>query len=182
MVDLLILAEEKSMKVLLDGLLPRLFPQLNYLCLAFEGKTDLERNIPRKLRAWTWNHTRFMILRDNDGADCAILKQRLIDLLPAERRTRTKVRLVCQELEAWYFGDSDALADVFENEALRNIGSKAKYRRPDEIAQPSKSLAALEPRFQKVSGARQMAQSMARDRNTSPSFAVTIRAIEGWLP
>jgi hypothetical protein len=45
------LLEEYSMKVLLDGLLPRLFPDLQFLCVAHEGKQDLERSIPRKLRA-----------------------------------------------------------------------------------------------------------------------------------
>ena len=35
------------MQVLLDGLLPRLFPSLSYLCVPHEGKTDIERSIPR---------------------------------------------------------------------------------------------------------------------------------------
>ncbi len=40
------------MRVLLNGLLPRLFPGLPFKCVKHEGKTDLERSIPRKLRAW----------------------------------------------------------------------------------------------------------------------------------
>ena len=39
------LLEEQSMKELLDGLLPRLFPGLNFLCVPHEGKKDLERSI-----------------------------------------------------------------------------------------------------------------------------------------
>lgn len=46
------LLEERSMKELLEGLLPRLFPGLPFLCIPHEGKRDLERSIPRKLRAW----------------------------------------------------------------------------------------------------------------------------------
>ena len=46
------LLEEYSMKLFLDGLLPRLAPNLEYVCVFHEGKTDLERSIPRKLRAW----------------------------------------------------------------------------------------------------------------------------------
>ena len=46
------LLEEYSMKVLLEGLLPRLFPELPFLCIPHQGKQDLEKSIPRKLRAW----------------------------------------------------------------------------------------------------------------------------------
>lgn len=40
------------MKDLLEGLLPRVFPNLDFLCIPHRGKTDLERSIPRKLRGW----------------------------------------------------------------------------------------------------------------------------------
>ena len=33
------------MQVLFDGLLPRLFPTLPFLCVPHEGKTDLERSV-----------------------------------------------------------------------------------------------------------------------------------------
>lgn len=48
---LVLLLEEESMRVLLDGLLPRLFPGLPFECVPHDG-TDLERSIPRKLRGW----------------------------------------------------------------------------------------------------------------------------------
>ena len=35
------LLEEKSMKELLDRMLPRIFPSLRFLCIPHEGKTDL---------------------------------------------------------------------------------------------------------------------------------------------
>ncbi|XEQ91738.1 hypothetical protein SCACP_05460 [Sporomusa carbonis] len=37
------LLEELSMKELLEGLLPRLFPGLVFQCVPHEGKTDLDR-------------------------------------------------------------------------------------------------------------------------------------------
>ena len=49
---LVFLVEEYSMKVLLEGLLPRLFPNLSFLCIPHEGKQDLEKSVPKKLRAW----------------------------------------------------------------------------------------------------------------------------------
>lgn len=40
------LLEEYSMKVLLDGLLPRLFPDLLFQCVPHDGKGDLETVSP----------------------------------------------------------------------------------------------------------------------------------------
>jgi hypothetical protein len=74
------LTEEYSMKVLLDGLLPRLAPGLRFLCVPHEGKQDLEKSIPKKLRAWREPGVRFVVLRDNDGGDCRGLKDRLAAL------------------------------------------------------------------------------------------------------
>ena len=53
------LLEEYSMKALLDGLLPRLFPDLLFQCVPHDGKGDLEKSIPRKLRAWREPGVRF---------------------------------------------------------------------------------------------------------------------------
>lgn len=45
------LLEEPSMKVALEGLLPRILPGENFRLIAHEGKQDLAKSIPRKLRA-----------------------------------------------------------------------------------------------------------------------------------
>ena len=133
MKKLVFLLEEESMKVLLDGLLPRVVPDLSFQCIAHEGKSDLEESIPRKLRAWREPGVRFVILRDNDGAHCVGLKERLLKICRDAGREDTLVRIVCEELEAWYLGDPYALAEAFENEKLAGIGQKAKFRRPDTV-------------------------------------------------
>lgn len=74
---LVFLLEESSMQALLDGLLPRLFPGLPFLCIPHDGKTDLERSIPRKLRGWHELGVRFAVIRDNDSKDCRSLKNAL---------------------------------------------------------------------------------------------------------
>lgn len=74
------LLEEYSMKVLLEGLLPRWFPGLDFLCVPHEGKQDLEKSIPRKLQAWREPGVRFVVLRDDDGADCRALESRRVEL------------------------------------------------------------------------------------------------------
>jgi hypothetical protein len=171
------LLEEYSMKVLLDGLLPRLFPDLQFLCVAHEGKQDLERSIPRKLRAWREPGVRFCVIRDNDGEDCRALKARLVSLCRDGGRDDTLVRIACQELEAWYFGAPQALAEAFGNDALRGIAAMARYRDADAIVHPSAALAKLAPEFQKVSGARSMACVLPRE-SSSRSFQVLMASLE----
>jgi hypothetical protein len=178
MSQIVFLLEERSMKVLLDGLLPRLFPDLLFLCIPHEGKQDLEQSVPRKLRAWRTPGVHFVMLRDNDSVDCLALKQRLLDLCSAGRRDDTLVRIACQELEAWYIGEPDALADAFGNESLRRIGTKALYRDPDSVVRPSAEVAKLVPEFQKIGGARRMAPHISRERNRSRSFHAFISGLE----
>ncbi|MDA8117680.1 MAG: DUF4276 family protein [Actinomycetota bacterium] len=175
------LLEEFSMKVLLDGLLPRLFPSLRFLCVSHEGKQDLERSVPRKLRAWREPGVRFVVVRDNDGSDCREVKRRLAALAREGRRDDTLVRIACQELEAWYLGAPDALAQAFGREELCAIGRRARFRDPDTVDHPARALVALVDEFQKVSGARRMAQTLTRE-NRSRSFQVLISAIEGLAP
>ena len=172
------LIEEYSMKVLLDGLLPRLVPGLQFLCVPHEGKQDLEKSVPKKLRAWREPGVCFVVLRDNDGGDCRELKDRLVTLCRDGGREDSLVRIACQELEAWYLGEPAALADVFGNEQLRNMGSKARYRDPDAVVRPSEEIEKLVPEFQKVSGARRMAKRLSRDGNSSRSFQVLIEGID----
>ena len=175
---LVFLLEERSMKALLDDLLPRLIPEMPFLCIPHEGKRDLEKSIPRKLRAWHEPGVRFMVIRDNDGGDCLELKNRLTQLCVGAGRGDTLVRIACQELEAWYFGEPAALAKVFENNHLSELGNKAKYREPDAIPNPSKELAKLIPEFKKIAHARRMAAQLSRNGNRSRSYQVTMDGIE----
>ena len=171
------LLEEYSMKALLDALLPRLFPALRFMCVPHEGKQDLEKSIPRKLRAWREPGVRFVVVRDNDGADCREVKQTLVHLTRVGGRDDTLVRIACQELEAWYFGAPEALASAFQRPDLRRLRNKARFRDPDAIEQPALALAKQVEEFQKVSGARLMAQHLSRD-NHSRSFQVLMDGIE----
>lgn len=178
MTRIVFLLEEFSMKVLLDGLLPRLFPELPFLCVPHDGRHDLERSIPRKLRAWREPGVRFVVVRDNDGGDCRALKHCLVQLARDAGRDDALARIACQELEAWYFGAPDALAEAFKREDLRDIAGKARFRDPDAIDQPARALAEMVEEFQKVSGARRMAQVLTRE-NRSRSFHVLIAGIAG---
>jgi hypothetical protein len=175
------LLEERSMKTLLDGLLPRFLPGISFLCIPHEGKQDLEKSIPRKLRAWHEPGVRFVVLRDNDGGDCRALKQRLLSLCTEAGRSDVLVRIACQELEAWYFGEPVAIAEAFGNERLKRLRNKSRYRDPDAIQHPSGEIAKLIPEFQKIAGARLMASHLSRNGNYSHSFQILMDGIERML-
>lgn len=169
------------MKALLDGLLPRLFPSLRFLCVPHEGRDDLEKSIRRKLQAWREPGVRFAIVRDNDRGDCLARKRRLRELCGATGRDDTLVRIACQELEAWYLGEPDALADAFRQESLRGIQRKARFRDSDAVPHPARAVARLVPEFQKVSGARRMAQHLSLERNRSTSFHAFMNGVDAVL-
>ena len=172
------LLEERSMKTLLEGMLPRFFPELNFICIPHEGKQDLEKSIPRKLRAWHEPGVRFVVVRDNDGGDCHRLKERLVTLCSEAGRPDVLVRIACQELEAWYLGEPAAIAEAFGENKMRGKGKKSRYRDPDAIRQPSREILRLVPAFQKISGARRMASYLSRNGNVSKSFQVMMDGVE----
>lgn len=171
------LLEEYSMRVLLEGLIPRLFPGMEFQCVSHDGKHELERSIPRKLKAWQEPGVRFVVVCDNDGSDCHEVKRLLVDLCRQGGRSDTLVRLACQELESWYFGAPDALANAFERPEVRRLASRARFRDPDAIDHPARALAEQVPEFQKVSGARRMTQHLSRD-NRSRSFQAFVAGID----
>lgn len=174
------LLEEPSMKILLQGLLPRLFPGWiefeHFVCISHEGKSDLDRSIPIKLKAWRVPGDRFVIVRDNDNAECIDIKARLLAMCRASGRPDTLVRLVCQELESWYIGDIEALALAFDPKLDTPILRK-RFAEPDTWQKPSKELERLVPTFQKGMGARIMAQHLRETENLSRSFLEFVKGL-----
>jgi hypothetical protein len=176
------LLEEPSMKLLLECLLPRVFPGWalhdHFLCVAHEGKNDLRKSIPRKLRAWQQRGDRFVVVHDQDNSDCVALKQILVGLCTDAGRPDSLVRIVCRELEAWYIGDLDALSREYGEASLRHKDSRRRFRSPDSIDKPSHILEKLLPEFQKLSGARRMGMKISLDSNQSKSFATFVAGVQ----
>ena len=164
---------------LLNVLLHRLFPGLPFRCIEHEGKQDLEKNVPRKLRAWREPGVRFVVMRDQDSADCHMVKARLKARCNEGGRADALVRVVCHELEAWYLGDVDSLAGAYPASAgrLRRELGRRRYRDPDTVVGPSKVLADLIPEFSKRSGARAMGGRLTRI-NRSRSYGVFLAGVE----
>lgn len=159
------------MKYLLDNLLSRILPStIEFQTISHNGKRDLELSIPRKLRGWNEpGDVRFVILHDQDTKDCIALKQSILSLCEGTQRP-ILVRIACQEMEAWYFGDLNAVAEAYRKPHLRELQRKSKYRIPDKIPTPKEELYKLLPEHQQISGAKKVAPYMDIDRNTSVSF------------
>ena len=171
---LVILTEEESMEVTLRELLPKLGVSV-FEIVTFQGVSDLESSLTRRIRGWRDPNARFLVIRDNDNGDCGARKQRLLDRIAAAGGNRAaKVRIVMQELEAWFLGDPEAL----ENAGLLARGARPAWlRAPEDEAQPVSRLKNLEAGYGKVSGARLIARHLDPDRNQARSFHATINAI-----
>lgn len=170
------------MSLFLDEFLPRILPGKEFLCVPREGKGDLEKSIPRKLRAWREPGARFVVVRDNDGGNCTALKRRLRRLCDGSGRGETQIRIVCQELEAWYLGDFASPSAACDRPALLKAGRRARFRNPDAVASPSAVLEELIPAFQKASGARRMGRILDPGSNRSASlrsFVEGVRSLAG---
>jgi len=168
------LLEEPPMKILLERLLPRPFPGWvegqHFQCVPHQGKSDLDLSIPRKLAALPIPGDRFVIVRDNDHAECIALKARFTTLCATHGRPDTLVRLVCQELESWYVGDLKALAQAFNDPKLDTPALRKRFASPDGWQKLSVEVQRLVPSFQKCSGARRIAACLHTSGNRSPSF------------
>jgi len=165
------LLEEPSAKDLLLGLMPKLVPaETTVHYLVFDGKQDLEQQIVRKLRGWRLAHSSFVILRDQDAADCKVVKARLVQLVATSGKEHALVRNACKELESWIVGDWQAVAMAFDRPQLQAQSAKAMYRDPDDLGQPVKELRKFLPAYQKRDGARRVGPLMDPGRNRSRSF------------
>lgn len=132
--ELVFLLEERSAKVMLEGFLPKILPEhIVPRYIIFEGKTDLEKNLSRKLRAWLNPQTRFVVLQDQDSGNCTDVKNNLVRLCNQAGKPNTLVRIACRELESWYIGDLKAVEHGLGLSGLAKQQDKRKFRNPDML-------------------------------------------------
>lgn len=105
------------------------------------------------------------------------MKYLLLELCKATDRP-VLIRIACQELESWYFGDTGALARAYEKPKLKNLSKQKKYRVPDEIPSPKEELYKLIPEHQQIEGARRIAPNMDIENNTSVSFRFFVKGVQ----
>ena len=179
------------MEAFLQTLLPRLLPSgRTFEIHAFQGKRDLLSNLRARLsgyRRWLPPEWRLVVLVDQDDDDCRALKAELEQAAAGagllSRTTAGELpwqvtnRVVIEELEAWYFGDWDAVRGAYPR-VSRTVPQQARYRDPDAIQ--GGTWEAFERVLQrrgyfttglrKVEAARAVAAHIDPARNSSRSF------------
>jgi hypothetical protein len=80
--NLIFLLEEPSLENVLKEILPKIIPdEISFICIPHQGKQDLAKSIPKKIRAFQFNPaTKFVIVHDQDSHDCKKLKSELLEI------------------------------------------------------------------------------------------------------
>lgn len=181
MKELVFFLEEDSARAMLQSMLPRLLhPDIQVRYVVFEGKQDLEKQLPRRLRGYLNPNARFLVLRDQDSfPDCQNLKRRLHVLcMQAGRETASLIRIACRELEAFYLADLLAVQRGLGIARLEQQQLSAKFRAPDKLESPSAELSRLTSgRYSKVGGSRLIGEYLDLDNTRSASFRNLVAGI-----
>jgi hypothetical protein len=205
------LVEEPSMKALLERLLPRIFPDDDCQVFDYRSKEQLLIHLPQRLKGYAdmikragYENLRIVVLIDRDRDDCHNLKNQLeqyawaaeLTTLSTARPSTTSApmglfhvvnRIVCEELEAWYFGDPVACETAYPRLKRKNF-TKSHLEAPDSIVGTWEAfgrtlykaghLPANPPNHRwKYEAADVIGAYLDPDRNTSPSFQAFIAGI-----
>ncbi|MGC8490759.1 MAG: DUF4276 family protein [Syntrophobacteraceae bacterium] len=172
--------EEPSAKEMLKGILPRFLPsEFNTRYVVFQGKQDMEKQLERRLRGWLLPDSLFVILRDQDSANCQDVKAGLVELCVKSGKGEALVRIACKELESFYLGDLEAVERGLELRGIADKQGKRKFRSPDDLGNPYMELSALTGNlYQKVSGSRSIGPHLNLDGNRSRSFCALVAGIK----
>ena len=121
------LLEEPSAEAVLNAILPKILSEnISFELHVFKGKQDLLRKLPTRLQVyskWIPDDWRIIVLIDEDRRDCHELKAKLeqaaqeagfVTKSSAASNEHFQVvnRLAIEELEAWFFGDIEALHEA----------------------------------------------------------------------
>jgi hypothetical protein len=191
-----VLVEDPSTEAALRTLLPRYLQGVTFEVYPHQGKDDLLKKLPQRLRgyaAWLPDNWRIVVLVDRDDDDCVQLKRHMENcaakagLSTPSRRANTYAvvnRIAIEELEAWYFGDWDAVREVFPKVSA-TVSAQSAYRDSDAISGGTweafeRILQAggyMEGGLRKTDAARAIAARMVPERNTSRSFQSFWRSV-----
>lgn len=175
--------EEPSAREMLKGVLPRILPSdIVPRYMVFQGKQDLEKKLVMRLRGWLTPNTKFVIMRDQDAADCRDVKGKLVELCRTAGKADTLVRVACRELESFYLGDLAAIERGLDLTGLAQKQASKKFRNPDQLANPVQEIGRLtKNRYQKVAGSRAIGPNLKLTGNKSLSFCTLIAGIKRFI-
>ncbi|MGL4745334.1 MAG: DUF4276 family protein [Dermatophilaceae bacterium] len=140
------LVEEPSMESLLDAVVPQLHPTLSYQVYTFNGKKNLLKNVPERLRSYSrirqHQDLRVCVVVDRDSDDCVELAARMTRFardaglsVASVRNARPGgfiARIAVEELAAWLLGDVAALRQVYPRLSEKHVSGR-RFRDPDAI-------------------------------------------------
>jgi hypothetical protein len=195
---LIVFVEEYSMEEALDHILPKLLGELDFEIFRFQCKDDMLKNLPARLKGysyWLPKTWAILVLVDKDDDDGQDLKSRLESMATnaglrsksvAGEGNRFQVvnRIAIEELEAWFFGDWQAVQGAYPR-VPATVPQKNGYRDPDAIVGGTweaierilKRAGYFRSGLRKLELAREVAQRMDPKRNTSRSFQVFCNAV-----
>jgi len=197
-----VLVEEPSMEAALRLLLPSMLNGISFEIYQHQCKDDLLARLPERLRgyaSWIPDTWRIVVIVDRDDDECDVLKRRLEEMatnaglptrsMPRGARYVVVNRLAIEELEAWYFGDWEAVRAVYPN-VPATIPKKAPYRDPDAVAGGTweafervlQRAGYFKNGLRKIETARAVAAAMDAGRNRSRSFQALRAALIEMLP
>jgi hypothetical protein len=192
-----VIVEEPSIEAALRALLPRILGGTPFEIYPFQCKDELLDRLPARLSArtrWLPDEWRIVVVVDRDDDDCKILKAKLDQVAAsAHLRTRSSAgrgnvqivnRIVVEELESWYFGDWEAVAQAYPR-VSGTIPQQAKYRDPDAIRGGTweaferilQRAGYFKQGLRKIEVARTVAARMEPGRNISRSFQHFLQAL-----
>lgn len=182
-----ILVEEPSMETFLSAKLPEILPEgyelgVNVFIRPHNGKSDLMKSIPQKVKVFSHYHVpaKIIIIHDQDSNDCKVLKQKILHTCAEHGDCEVMVRIACRELENWYLGDMQAIEKAFPGFNATKHQGKAKFRNPDTCT-GSEELGKLVKTFQKGQAARTIPLHMDLSQNRSPSLGHLVSGIQRFL-
>ncbi|MBR4736334.1 MAG: DUF4276 family protein [Rhodocyclaceae bacterium] len=195
---LIVFVEEYSMEAALEKLLPGLLGTIAFQVIRFQCKDDLLKHAPSRLKgyaAWLPENWRILVLVDRDDDDCRELKTKLENIAAgAGLVSKTRAghgrwfqvvnRIAIEELEAWFFGDWEAVRAAYPR-VPATIPQQTKFRDPDAIAGGTweaierilKRAGYFRTGLRKLELARSVAEHMDISRNRSRSFQAFAEAV-----
>ncbi len=194
---LIVFVEEISMEAALEGLLPKMLGSVEFQIIRFQCKDDLLKQLPSRLRAysrWLPANQVILVLVDRDDDDCMVLKNQLETIaqqanLTSKTQNATQFqvinRVVIEELEAWFFGDWQAVKRAYPR-VSETIPQKQPYRNPDAIRggtwealeREMKKAGYFATGLRKLECAREVGRFMNPEQNRSASFKAFAQAVQ----
>lgn len=164
------------MEAFLRALLPRMLTQVTYEVYAFQGKNEMLKLLPDRLRGysrWLPRDHGLVVLIDRDQDDCHELKKTLVEMARKAKVKNVLHRLAIEELEAWYFGDWEAVRKCYPR-IDPNVPRQSRFRDKggtwEAFERILKNAGYFKSGLRKLEVAREVGASLEPSSNTSASF------------